>query len=361
MEHSFTEEQSQFRDIVARFCRDESPTASVRSVAESELGFDPGIWKKLCQQVGVVGIHIPEERGGGGFGPVELGIVMEEFGRSLLPVPYFSTAVLAGTTIASIDDAAVRDELMGPLVVGERITTLALDAAHGWPGCSVSLSGSRVSGSLRGVLDAAAADTLLILVRDGEAATLCGLDLHDSGVAVRTRRTMDGTRRLADVSLDSAPARILGELSASQIRAIYDTALVALSNEMVGGAQALLRSTLEYTRVRFQFGRPIGSFQALKHRLADLHVDVELAKVAAWGAALALASGDEPSVNASLAKFTTSDAYVAAALEAIQLHGGIGFTWEQDTHLWYRRAKSSEVFLGTPAFHRDRMLKEMHR
>jgi alkylation response protein AidB-like acyl-CoA dehydrogenase len=248
---------------------------------------------------------------------------------------------------------------MGPLLVGERIATLALDAAHGWPVCAVGLSGGRLSGTFPGVLDGAAADTLLILVADGRGATLCSVDLHGSGVRVRRRRTMDGTRRLADVSLDSAPARVLGELGAAHVEAIYDTALVALSNEMVGGAQALLRSTLEYTRVRFQFGRPIGSFQALKHRLADLHVDVELAKVAAWEAALGLAADDEPSVHASLAKFTTSDAYLTAALEAIQLHGGIGFTWEQDTHLWYRRAKSSEVFLGTPAFHRDRMLKEM--
>jgi alkylation response protein AidB-like acyl-CoA dehydrogenase len=184
--------------------------------------------------------------------------------------------------------------------------------------------------------------------------------MQDAGVAVRKRRTMDGTRRLGDVSLDSVPVKILQELSAQSIRALYDTALVALSNEMIGGAQELLRSAIEYTRVRFQFGRPIGSFQSLKHRLADLHVDVELAKVAAWQAAAALASGDEPSVHASLAKFTTADTYVKAALEAIQLHGGIGFTWENDTHLWYRRAKSSEVFLGTPAFHRERMLKEMH-
>jgi alkylation response protein AidB-like acyl-CoA dehydrogenase len=267
--------------------------------------------------------------------------------------------VLAATAIAAIDEASVRDELMGPLVVGDRLATLALDPAHGWPVCDAELSNGRLRGTLHGVLDAGAAGVLLLLVRDGANAALCSVDLRDTGVSVRMRRTMDGTRRLGDVTLDSAGARVLAELDPPAITTIYDTALVALSNEMVGGAQALLADTLGYTKVRFQFGRPIGSFQALKHRLADLHVDVELAKVAAWQSAVSLDSGEEASSDASLAKFTTADTYVTAALEAIQLHGGIGFTWENDTHLWYRRAKSSEVFLGTPAFHRDRMLKEI--
>jgi alkylation response protein AidB-like acyl-CoA dehydrogenase len=359
MQDTFTEEQSQFRDVVARFCRDESPTSRVREVAESEPGFDPALWKTLCQQLGIVAIHLPEERGGGGFGPVELGIVMEELGRHLLPAPYFSSAVLSCTALAAIDDAKLRDEWMGPLLVGERISTLALDPAHGWPVVDLDLAGGKLRGTLRGVLDAAAADTLLLLVRDGRNGALCSVEMADAGVSVRARRTMDGTRRLGDVHLDSVSVRVLAELDLSAITTIYDTALVALANEMVGGAQELLRDTLEYVQVRFQFGRPIGSFQALKHRLADLHVDVELAKVAAWQAAAALASDEDASADASLAKFTTADVYVTAALEAIQLHGGIGFTWENDTHLWYRRAKSSEVFLGTPAFHRDRMLKEI--
>jgi len=359
MTTSFTDEQEQFRDVVARFCREESPTTAVRAAFDSEQGFDPALWKKLCQQVGIVGIHLPEERGGGGFGPVELGIVMEELGRSLLPAPYFGTSVLACTALAAIEDSTLRDAWMGPLQVGERLATLALDPAHGWPVCDVRVAGGTVSGALRGVLDAGAADSLLVLARDGNGAILCGIDLRQAGVAVRLRKTLDGTRRLGDVSLDGTPVRVLGALDAESIRRIYDTALVALANEMVGGAQALLHATLEYTRVRFQFGRPIGSFQALKHRLADVHVDVELAKVAAWQAAVALASDDEPSVHASLAKFTTADATLGAALEAIQLHGGVGFTWENDTHLWYRRAKSSEVFLGTPAFHRDRMIREL--
>jgi len=361
MQYAFTEDQAQFRDIVARFCRERSPTAVVRRLAESERGFDPVMWTQLCQELALVGIHVSETSGGSGFGPVELGIVMEEFGRCLLPVPYLSCGVLACTAIAAIDDAALRDELMAPLVAGEELVTLALEPLQGHPVSGLTLAGERLSGNLKGVLDGASADRILILTGTGTGAraVLCGVDPSAAGVEVRALRTMDRTRRLATVTLDNVPVQVLAELDPGQIETLYDTALVALANEMSGGAQALLKSAIDYTKLRVQFGRAVGSFQAIKHRLADLHVDVELAKVSAWQAAAALAAADEPSANASLAKFTAADAYVKAALETIQFHGGIGFTWENDTHLWYRRAKSSEVFLGSPAFHRERMLREM--
>lgn len=359
MEFAFTEEQEQFRDIVARFCRNKSPTTTIRKLAESEHGFDPAVWSQLCQEVGVAGIHLPEDKGGSGFGPVELGIVMEEFGRSLLPSPYFSCAVLAATAIAEIDDEPTRERLLAPLLAGDKIGTLALAPASGHPVTDIE-NADVLSGTLQAVTDAAAADFILVLTGSPERATLRLLERDANGMDIRAQRTMDGTRRLATVTLADAPAEALAELDAEQIRALYDTALIALANEMSGGAQALMDSALEYTKMRVQFGRSIASFQAIKHRLADLHVDVELARVAAWQAAAALAAGTEASVNASLAKFTCADTYVQAALECIQMHGGIGFTWENDTHLWYRRAKSSEVFLGTPTFHRERMLKEMN-
>lgn len=360
MQFNFTEEQEQFRDIVARFCRDKSPTTTVRKLAESDSGFDPAVWRQMCQEVGVTGIHIPESQGGTGFGAVELGIVMEEFGRSLIPAPYFSCGVLACTTVSMIEDPSKRDELLGPMIQGERIGTLALDPDHGGPVTNISARDDTLSGEIRGVLDAAAADFILVITGTEDAATLYLVDAGTEGVTVDALRTMDGTRRMATVTLDNAGATKLADLTAAQVGRIYDTALVALANEMVGGAQALFDSAVAYTKMRVQFGRAIGSFQAIKHRLADLHVDVEMAKVAAWQAAAALASEEEVSVNASLAKATAADTYVQAALETIQFHGGIGFTWENDTHLWYRRAKSSEVFLGTPAFHRERMLREMN-
>lgn len=358
MQFSFTEEQAQFRDIVARFCHDKCPTTATRKLADSTGGFDPAVWRQLSQELGLVGIHIPEALGGIGFGAIELGIVMEEFGRALVAAPYFSTAVLACTTLAQIEDTAVRDNLLGSLVKGEKTATLALDPAHGNPVSNIEVAGGNaLSGELKAVADAATADYLLVIATDGK---LYQIDRGAVGVAARPLRTMDTTRRMANVTLDGAKATPLATLNEPQIKRIYDTALVALANEMVGGAQALLASALEYTRIRVQFGRSIASFQAIKHRLADLHVDVEMARVGAYQAAAALAAEEDVSVNASLAKFMASDAYIKAALECIQLHGGIGFTWENDTHLWYRRAKSSEVLLGTPAFHRERMLKEMN-
>jgi alkylation response protein AidB-like acyl-CoA dehydrogenase len=363
MQFAFTEEQDQFRDIVARFCRDKAPAAVVRKFIESGQEFDPGLWRQLCQEVGLVGIHLPEDRGGAGFSAIELGIVLEEFGRSLMPGPYFSCAVLACTAMAEVSDAAIRDSLIGSMVQGEKTGTLLLDPAHGDPVAPIECTGAGTEYTLGGdcaaALDAHNADFLLAIVRDGEETGLFLVETSSPGVSTELLNTMDVTRKQARVSLVDAAARKLCDLAPQQVQRIYDTALVALANEMVGGAEALLDSTVEYTKLRFQFGRAIGSFQALKHRLADLLVDVELARTAAWQAAAALASNEDASATASLAKSMAGDVYMKAALECIQMHGGIGFTWENDTHFWFRRAKTSEVFLGTSAFHRERMLQEM--
>lgn len=358
MEFSFSEEQSQFRDYVARFCRDKSPISTVRTLAESELGFDPATWKQMCQDLGLVGIHLSENVGGSGFGPIELGIVMEELGRSLLPSPYLSV-VMAASSIACISDAAKRDELLVALTSGNKIATLAINHQEHRLVHTAAIDGEKISLQLKAVLDAAAADTICLLVGSLNSATLIAIDRDDPGVTLSQRKTMDGTRRVADVTLENATVTTLGELNRQQINWVYNTTIAALCNEMSGGAQALIESTIEYTKMRIQFGRAIGSFQALKHRLADLHVDVELAKVAAWQAAAAVAADEDASANVSLAKFTCSEAYLNAALEGIQLRGGIGFTWENDTHLWYRRAKSSEVLFGKPAFHRNRLIEQL--
>jgi alkylation response protein AidB-like acyl-CoA dehydrogenase len=355
MEFAFTEEQQQFRDHVARFCHDKSPTTVVRELSASETGFNPGLWQQMCNDLGLVGLHIKEDVGGLGFSTIELGIVMEELARSLLPSPYFSV-VLASSAIACGSEAAVRDELMSGLATGKRIATLAINHQTHHLRHHVTVIDDTVSISLKAVSDGQVADFVLLITDDSE---LLLVETDAETVTLKPHRTLDGTRRLVDVDLNQAPVTSLGKLSQDQIEQIYHTALVALSSEMSGGAQALLATTLEYTKMRIQFGRPIGSFQAIKHRLADLYVDVELAKVAAWQSAAAVASDEEAGANASLAKFTCSEAYLNAALEGIQLRGGIGFTWENDTHLWYRRAKSSEVFLGSPAFHRQRMIEEM--
>ncbi len=359
MDFAFTEEQNQFRDVVARFCRDKSPSPTVRKIIAGERGFDPEVWQQMCRQLGLAALHVTEQSGGAGFGAVELGIVMEELGRNLMPVPYLSS-VLATTALAQLQDAETRDPLMGAISGAERLATLVLDPRSGDPvSRDLTAADHTIAGTAGAVLDGASADLVLAIVADAEGYGLHAVTAPADGYRVRPLRTMDGTRRFAELRFDATPAMRLGTLTDTQVKRVYDTALVALANEMVGGARMLLDSTVEYAQMRVQFGRPIGSFQAIKHRLADLLVDVELATVAAHQAAAALAAGEDVSVNASLAKFTASDAYMNAAREAIQLRGGIGFTWENDTHLWYRRAKSSEVFLGTPAFHRERMIQEL--
>jgi alkylation response protein AidB-like acyl-CoA dehydrogenase len=359
MEYRFTEEQAQLRDVVARFCRDKAPSATVRKVMATDSGFDHDLWRQMCDQLGLIALHVAEDKGGLGYGAVELGIVMEELGRSLMPVPYLAS-VLASTALAQIDDSIARDQVMASITSADKLVTLILDSPSGYPVSRelVECEG-RLTGTVKAALDAHHADVLLVIVADGGTPTLYQVKASAAGLTSRPLQTMDRTRRFAELRFEAVPATRIGALDDAEVERIYDTALVALANEMVGGAQALLDSTVEYTRTRVQFGRPIGSFQAIKHRLADLLVDVELARVAAYQAAAALAAEEDASANASLAKFVASDAYMTAAREAIQLHGGIGFTWEQDTHLWYRRAKSSEVFLGSPAHHRERMIQEM--
>jgi alkylation response protein AidB-like acyl-CoA dehydrogenase len=170
---------------------------------------------------------------------------------------------------------------------------------------------------------------------------------------------MDPTRKLAEIEFVAAPARLLGVEGHAPLAQVFDAVLIALAHEMIGGAQAMLDSAVAYTRLRVQFGRPIASFQAIKHRCADLLVEVELAKTAVYQAAQLLADGADATAAASQAKAAAAEAYMHAARECIQFHGGIGFTWENDTHLWFKRAKSSEVFLGTPREHRERMLQAM--
>jgi alkylation response protein AidB-like acyl-CoA dehydrogenase len=359
MEYRFTEEQAQLREVVARFCRDKAPSATVRKIMETDSGFDRELWRQMCDQLGLIALHVAEDKGGLGYGAVELGIVMEELGRSLMPVPYLAS-VLASTALAQIDHSTVRDQVMAWITSADKLVTLILDSASGHPvSRELVEAGGRLTGTVKAALDAHHADLLLVVVRAAGSPCLFMVDADAAGFTSRPLRTMDRTRRFAELRFEDVPATRLDALADAAVERIYDTALVALANEMVGGAQALLDSAVEYTRTRVQFGRPIGSFQAIKHRLADLLVDVELAKVAGYQAAAALAAEQDASANASLAKFVASDAYMTAAREAIQLHGGIGFTWEQDTHLWYRRAKSSEVFLGTPGHHRERMIQEM--
>ncbi len=354
-----TEEQSLFRDSLRKFLHAASPTSRVRQMQTTESGFDPQLWARMNQELALPGIAIAESQGGSGFGWVELCIAAEETGYALTPSPFFASSVMA---VAVLNTIAPNDPLLARLACGEvRAATALLEGPAGWQTecftCRVNQH--RAVGVKQFVIDGATADVLLVFAADAEGI---GLYVLEEATAVERQplTVIDPTRRLARVTFTGAPVRIAGTVSPAQFERIIDLCSIALANEMVGGISRLFDDTLAFTRLRVQFGRTIASFQAIKHRMAELLLQVELARSAAYYAAQAVDAGAANlSYVASLAKSTVSDAYIFTAQEAIQLHGGIGFTWDHDTQLWFKRAKSSEVLFGTSAWHRDRMIRHL--
>jgi alkylation response protein AidB-like acyl-CoA dehydrogenase len=335
-------------------------------------GYNPEVWRQLSEELALPGIHIPEQYGGAGFGMVELCIVMEELGRSLLCAPYFSSAVLAANAILNAGTEQQKTSFLPDIAAGKRLATLAITELSGsWDPKEIEVTatpdadGYRLNGAKSYVVDGHVADLLVVVARVPKTAGLEGLglftlDSNSGGVERRLLESMDPTRKIARIDFRGAHANLLGNLNdgATAITRTLDQAAVALANEMAGGAQALFDSAIDYVKLRVQFGRTIGSFQAIKHKCADLLLDVELAKSAAYYAAQAAAVDDpEWPALASLAKAAASDTYIRTAADCIQIHGGIGFTWDNDTHLWFKRAKSSEVFLGQPSYHRELLMQ----
>src|SRR5579875_3060569 len=372
IQYAFTEEQEQFRAALRRFLDDKSPPSEVRRLMETEPGYDPAVWRQMSQELALPAIHLPHQYGGSGFGMVELGIVMEELGRSLLCAPYFSTAVLAANAILNAGTETQKAALLPDLASGARLATLAIAEPDGdWNPAAIATvaapagDGYRLDGVKSYVVDGHIADLLIVAARAPKTSGLEGLALFTlaadaSGVKRRQLAAMDPTRKIAQIEFSGAQASLLGNFNdgAKAIERTLDQAVIALANEMAGGAQTMLDSAVHYAKMRVQFGRTIGSFQAIKHKLADLLLEVELAKSAAYHAAQAAAANDpEWPALASLAKAATSETYMHAAAEYIQIHGGIGFTWDNDTHLWFKRAKSSEVFLGQPSYHRELLMQ----
>ncbi len=343
--------------MVRRFMDAESPSSAVRRQMHSADGFDRQVWARMARELALPALLVPERFGGAGFGVTEVGIAMEEMGRALYCGPYFASAVLAASAVVNCADDDAQARLLPGIAGGDLIAALA--GSYRTP--DVQLHGNTLSGTARPVVDGMAADVLLVVASGADGEQLYEVDARGPGVHRRPLNVLDPTRRLAEVRLDGVPARLLGDAADGLMRAL-DTGVVALAHEMAGGAQRLFDDTLEYLKLRVQFGRPIASFQAIKHRCADLLLNVELAKSAAWqAAAVADRQSRQLSYHASLAKSGVADAYMLVAAEAIQLHGGIGFTEEQDTHLWYKRAKASEVLLGNPSWHRERMIAELQK
>ena len=363
MNFAFTDEQDELRKIVRSFLEAKSPESAVREQMETERGYDEAVWAQMAEQMGLQGLHIPEEYGGSGFSYVELGIVLEEMGRALLCAPFFSTVVLAANTLLQSGDEAAKKDYLPGIASGETIATVAFTEPSGkWDESGIEMEatasgdGYTLTGTKMYVLDGHVADLVLVVARTDAGVSLFAVDGDADGLTRTPLSTMDQTRKQARLEFENTPARLIESegIGWDFMARVLDLVAVGLAAEQVGGAQKVLEMAVEYAKVRVQFGRPIGSFQAIKHKCADMLLEVESAKSAAYYGMWCAAEMDDelPSV-ASLAKAYCSEAYFHAAAENIQIHGGIGFTWEHPAHLYFKRAKSSELLFGDPTYHRE--------
>ena len=366
---SLTDEQRALRDAVrALLARQQRrPPARDRGTCAhghdqsgyDQGGYDQALWQRLCGEIGIAGLAVPECYGGAGAGPVETHIAAEELGRDLTPSPMIGSAVLAAQALLASGDSAACRRLLPPIADGTAIAALAWTGSDGhWdPGevaCHAATAATPgdwvLNGAAHHVLDGAAADVLLVAARMPDGVGLFDVDPRHSGVTRSAVTTMDGTRELAIVELKDVPGRRIGERAA--LAHVRDLACIALSAEQVGAAQRALERTVAYTQIRVQFGRPIGGFQALQHRMADLHVLVESARSLSYAAATAAAEGaPDLGLRAAAAKVYCSEAALRVAGEMIQLHGAIGITWEHEAHRYLKRAHGAAQLLGQPSEH----------
>ena len=362
----FTDEQLQLRESVRRYLTDHATINRTRELMDDPEGFDRPSFEGLFNELGIGGVHVPEEFGGAGLSYVELCIVLEEMGRSLFPSPFLSSNVLSANAVLLAGTADQKAELLPPIASGAQLATVALyeesnqSDVRNVTQCVVDNSFTGVKSF---VTDGNVADQIIFAAK--HAANPSGTPRFwlaksdDPGITREPMTSIDTTRRISRVSFENVKVEPLGNVESdlSVFDQFIHLALVALANEMVGGAQWLLESSVDYANNRVQFGRPISSMQAIKHKCADLLLETELAKSAAYRAAQAIAD-DDPALPAyaSIAKAAANDAYMQAAADAIQIHGGIGFTWDNDTHLWFKRAKSSQVLFGISEIHRDQLL-----
>jgi alkylation response protein AidB-like acyl-CoA dehydrogenase len=352
-----------FSEEVHRFLEDKSPETEVRRLMETTEGYDPAVWSQMANQLGLQSLTIPEEYGGSGFSYVELIVVLEEMGAALLCAPFFSTVALGANALLTSGDDSAKSDLLPGIASGETIATLAFTEDSGrWDIDGVTLEAApsgdvwTLNGHKSFVLDGHVADLILVVARTDAGISLFSVAGNAEGLTRTPLATMDQTRKQARLEFNGTPARLIGTDGGAEagLSKTLDLAAVALAAEQVGGAQRCLDTAVEYAKTRIQFGRPIGSFQAIKHKCADMLLEVESSKSAAYYAGWAAAEdSDELPVVASLAKSYCSEAYFHAAAENIQIHGGIGFTWEHPAHLYFKRAKSSELLFGDPAYHRE--------
>jgi len=354
MQFGLSDSQWLLQDSARKFFAAECSMAQVRRLMETDTAYDGALWSKMAEQ-GFTGITFPEEYDGAGLGTVELILLIEEAGRALLPGPFFSTVVLAGSVLNAIGTTEQKKKYLAPICRGERRSTVAiLESSASWELASAQISAvnGKLSGEKLFVPDAAAADSLIVVTRNGVFV----VDADAPGIHVEQMSAIDLTRKLYSVRFENTPAEKLSD-SAGLPKAL-DVATAALAAEMVGGMQRTLDITVEYAKTRKQFGKPIGIFQAVQHQCADMYLETESSRSAAYYAAWALEEdAPDAALAVSIAKMYASDASRAVGNRGIQVHGGMGFTWENDLHLYYRRAKASETMFGDATFHRERIAR----
>jgi alkylation response protein AidB-like acyl-CoA dehydrogenase len=375
MDFGFNQEQELLRATARKFCESECTSEFVRARMAEPAGVTDAFWAKLAEQ-GWLGLIYPEAYGGAGLGFVDLTVLMEEMGRAVMPGPFFSTVLLGGLAILEAGADAQKKEWLGKIGAGEAKATLAFTEPNArWDAAAVTVtaraSGGRftLSGTKLFVQDAHLADVLVVVARTREGTRPeDGLSLFlvprgTRGLEVKLLPTMDQTRKLCEVTFADVTVGAEALLGAKDgawapLSRVLDRATVALCAEMCGGAQRVLDMTTEYAKIRIAFGKPIGAYQGVKHKAADMLVEIENAKSLTYYAAWAMDENvPEAPLAASMAKAYVSDAFRKAAGTGIQLHGGIGFTWEHDLHLYFKRAKSSEFTFGDGTWHRERVAR----
>ncbi|HEX8000551.1 MAG TPA: acyl-CoA dehydrogenase family protein [Pyrinomonadaceae bacterium] len=367
MDFDLSKPQKLLKDSARAFLARECGPERVRELMETEMAHDDGLWQAIGEQ-GWTGLLVAEEHGGLALGLVEMAAVAEEMGRACLPGPFLST-LLAAALVERAGSAGQRAKYLEPVAAGELKATVALlEEGASWKPDSVRLAAAREPGSnfsVRGrklfVPDAEVCDVIICVAREGDALVLLPVERAAEGLSVKPMASMDGTRKLYEVSFEGVSVAEADALGADgdaggALKGALEVATVALCAEMVGGMQWVLDTTVEYAKTRQQFGRAIGSFQAVQHQCADMLLMTESARSAAYYAAWTLTENDPAaSVAVSIAKAYCSDAYREVCNRGIQVHGGIGFTWEHNLQLYYRRSKSSETLYGDATFHRERI------
>lgn len=364
MNFDFSEEQKLLQQTAKDYLAEHAPLSVCREILESDAPYSTALWKGAAE-LGWLGAVIPEEYGGAGFGHLELAVIAEEVGRALAPIPFSSSVYLATEAILLAGSDEQKQTYLPKLASGEAIGTFATvekPGQNGTESIAATFDGSAVSGTKMPVADGGIAHFSIVVAKEGSGLSLAIVDLAADGVKREPLQSIDPSRPAARLTFESAAGERLGAAGngAALAAKVLDRAAVLMAFEQVGAASQAFEITKDFAMGRYAFGRPIASFQAIKHRLADLWCEIELARSNGYYGAWALSNDNEElPVAACLARVSASDAFDLATVEMVQLHGGVGYTWEYDCHLFYRRAKLLSATLGTASHWRDKLITQL--